>query len=135
MADATVSVSECDEAVAGLNELWGQLSEIPGAVPEGVELNNFVCADEDVETTGELVNADIIADLPGKETSNYQDSAVPLPTCSDALKALDVVRRYCATIEGSGLNCSKCIDTIAKCVLSDAVAKKKHKTICDYFVK
>lgn len=75
-------------------------------------------------------------DVPGnEETSNNEDSAEPLPTCSNALKALDVVRCYCATIEGTGLNCSKCIDTIEKCVLSDALAKKKQKTICDYFVK
>ncbi|XP_065304542.1 tigger transposable element-derived protein 6-like [Dermacentor albipictus] len=124
------------EPLEELDELFSQLAEFPGAVCDGTAATDFVSVDDDVPTTGELADEDIIADLTRDAAgdSNCQDttSSYP-PSCSDALNALSVVRRHCESIEGCGLSCSQSLDNVEKCMLNNAFKIKKQKKINDYF--
>lgn len=127
---------DSNEPLEELDDLLSQLSEFPGAVCEGTAATDFVSLDDDVATTGELADEDIIADLARDlaDDSNCEDStSSDPPTFSDALHTLSVVRRHCASIEGCGLSCSESLDNIEKCMLNNALKMKKQKKIGDYF--
>ncbi|KAH7954463.1 hypothetical protein HPB49_018763 [Dermacentor silvarum] len=108
--EAGASSSEnCNEPIEELN-LFSQLSEFPGAICDGTAATDFVTVDDHVATTGELADEDIVADLASDLAgdSNREDpTSSNQPTCSDALHALSVVRRHCASIEGCGLSFSE----------------------------
>ncbi|KAH6924954.1 hypothetical protein HPB50_027025 [Hyalomma asiaticum] len=108
--------------------------EFLGAICDETAAIDFVSIDDHVGTAGELAE-DIVAvlarDLAGD--SNCEDPmSSDLPTCSDALPALSVVRRHCASTEGCGLGFSKSLDNVKKRMLNNALKLKKQK-IVDYF--
>ncbi|KAH7978628.1 hypothetical protein HPB49_006160 [Dermacentor silvarum] len=135
--EAGASSSEnCDEPIEELDDLFSQLSEFPGAVSDGTAAKDFVTVNDHVATTGELADEDIVADLASDLAgdSNCEDptSSDP-PTCSDALHALSVVCRHCASIEGCVLSFSESLNNVDKCMLNNALKIKKQKKIGDYF--
>ncbi|KAH7953163.1 hypothetical protein HPB49_005421 [Dermacentor silvarum] len=130
----TSSSENCDEPIEEL-DLFSQVSEFPGAVCDWTAATDFVTVDDHVVTTGELADEDIVADLARDlaSDSNCEDPTSSDPaTCSDALHALSVVRRHCASVEGCGLSFSESLNNVEKCMLNDGLKMKKQK-ICDYF--
>ncbi|KAH7942525.1 hypothetical protein HPB49_024826 [Dermacentor silvarum] len=124
----TSSSENSDEPIEEL-DLFSQLSEFPGAVCNGTAVTDFVTVDDHVATTGELADEDIVADLARDLAgdSNCEDPASSdLPTCCDALHALSVVCRHCASIEGCGLSFSESLDNVEKCLLNNALEMKKQ---------
>ncbi|KAH7959396.1 hypothetical protein HPB49_010804 [Dermacentor silvarum] len=86
-AGANSPSDKCIEYLEELDHLWSQLSNFPGAVCDGTASTGFVSISDDVETTRELADADIVAsvakDLAGD--SNCLDSACSdSPTCFEA---------------------------------------------------
>lgn len=57
----------------------------------------------------------------------------PLPTSSEVIGALALVRRFCVNVEGCSLACSDSLDHVEKCVLSQAAKLLKQKKMEDYF--
>ncbi|KAL1469821.1 hypothetical protein MTO96_040853, partial [Rhipicephalus appendiculatus] len=83
--DDSENSDECNEAIAGVAEVWSELSKFPEAV-DGSTVDEFVSADDDVATTGELENEDYIADIvPSTSESGHNDQSNddPLPTSSE----------------------------------------------------
>lgn len=133
--DDSENSDECNEAIADIAEVWSELSKFPEAV-DGSTVDEFVSADDDVATTGELENEDYIADIvPSTSESRHNDQSNddPLPTSSEVIGALALVRRFCANVEGCGLACSDSLDHVEKCVLSQAAKLLKQKKMEDYF--
>ncbi|KAH6931593.1 hypothetical protein HPB50_025661 [Hyalomma asiaticum] len=125
------------EDTAGVSaEVWSKLAEFPGAI-DGPTFAEFVSADDDVAIMGQLQDEDYVADVV--PTTSQSDSSKeiddgPLPTSSEVISALALVRRYCVNMEGCGLSCSDSLDNVEACVLSQAAKSLKQKKIQDYFV-
>lgn len=86
---------------------------------------------------GQLQDEDYVADVvptTSQSDSNKEIDDGPLPTSSEVISALALVRRYCVNIEGCGLSCSDSLDNVEACVLSQAAKSLKQKKIQDYFV-
>lgn len=82
-------------------------------------VDEFVSADDGVATTVEPGNEDYIADIvPSTNESRHieESNYGPLPTSSEVIGALALVRCFCANAEGCGLSCSDSLDNVGKCV-------------------
>lgn len=126
--------SEDGEAIADVVEVFTELSEFPDAV-DGSTADEFVSVDDGVATTGELENEDYVADGSPNSSGYEENDEEPLPTASEVMDALALVRRFCANVEGCGLSCSDSLDNVEMCVLSQAAKLLKQKKIQDYFVR
>lgn len=58
---------------------------------------------------------------------------IPLPTSTEAVSALALVRCYCGAIEGTGLPLVDRLDYAEDAVVKHAVANKKQATLVQYF--
>ncbi|KAH6948622.1 hypothetical protein HPB50_025401 [Hyalomma asiaticum] len=117
-------------------EVWSELAEFPGAI-DGSAFEEFVSADDDVAIMGQLQDKDYVADVmptTSQSDCNEEIDDGPLPTSSEVISALALVRRYCVNMEGCGLSCSDSLDNVEACVLSQAAKSLKQKKIQDYFV-
>ncbi|KAH6947508.1 hypothetical protein HPB50_019584 [Hyalomma asiaticum] len=115
--------------------VWSELAEFPGAI-DGSTFDEFVSANGDVAIMGQLQD-DYVADVvptTSQSNCNKEIDDGPLPTSSEVISALALVRRYCVNMEGSGLSCSDSLDNVEACVLSQAAKSLKQKKIQDYFV-
>ncbi|KAH6944260.1 hypothetical protein HPB50_002390 [Hyalomma asiaticum] len=86
---------------------------------------------------GQLQDEDYVADVvstTSRSDCNKEIDNGPLPTSSEVISALALVRRYCVNMEGCGLSCSDSLDNVEACVLSQAAKSLKQKKIRDYFV-
>lgn len=61
------------------------------------------------------------------------EDSVPLPSTSEAVAAVALLRRYCSAIEGSGLVLVDCLDTVEQAVTSNALCSKKQATLTQFF--
>ncbi|KAH6948239.1 hypothetical protein HPB50_023287 [Hyalomma asiaticum] len=114
----------------------GCYRSFPGAI-DGSTFDEFVSADDDVAIMGQLQDEDYIADVVptmSQSDSNKEIDDGPLPTSSEVISALALVRRYCVNMEGCGLSCSDSLDNVEACVLSQAAKSLKQKKIQDSFV-
>ncbi|KAH8022484.1 hypothetical protein HPB51_024583 [Rhipicephalus microplus] len=129
--------SDSSEDTAGVSaEVWNELEEFPGAI-DGATFDEFISADDKVPIMGQLQDEDYIADIV--PTTSQSDSIMeiddgPLPTSSEVISALALVRCYCLNVEGCGLSCSDSLDNVEACVLSQAGKSLTQKKIRDYFV-
>ncbi|KAH6945936.1 hypothetical protein HPB50_010797 [Hyalomma asiaticum] len=116
-------------------EVWSEVAEFPGAIDRST-FDEFVSADDDVAIMGQLQDEDYVADVPTTSQSdcNKEIDDGPLPTSSEVISALALVRRYCVNMKGCGLSCSDSLDNVEACVLSQAAKSLKQKKIQDYFV-
>ncbi|KAH7948999.1 hypothetical protein HPB49_004157 [Dermacentor silvarum] len=99
--------------------------------------DEFVSADDDVAIMGQLQDEDYVADVvptTSQSDSNKEIDDGPLPTSSEVISALVLVRRYCVNIEGCGPCCFDSLDNVEACVLSQAAKSLKQKKIQDHFV-
>ncbi|KAH8031186.1 hypothetical protein HPB51_013643 [Rhipicephalus microplus] len=114
--------SDSTEDTTGVSaEVWNELAEFPGAI-NGSTLDEFVSADDDVPIMGQLQDENYIADVvptTSQSDSNMEIDDGPLPTSSEVISALVLVRRYCLNVEGCSLSCSDS-DNVEACVLSQA---------------
>ncbi|KAH7949130.1 hypothetical protein HPB49_005556 [Dermacentor silvarum] len=86
---------------------------------------------------GQLQDEDYVADVvptTSQSDSNKEIDDGPLPTSSEVINALALVRRNCVNTEGCGLSCTDSLDNVEACVLSQAAKSLKQKKIQDYFV-
>ncbi|KAH6945018.1 hypothetical protein HPB50_006744 [Hyalomma asiaticum] len=93
--------------------------------------------DDDVAIMGQLQDEDYVADVVPTTSQNDSNKEIddgPLPTSSEVISALALVRRYCVNMEGCGLSCSGSLHNVEACVLSQAAKSLKQKKIQDYFV-
>ncbi|KAH6941686.1 hypothetical protein HPB50_022613 [Hyalomma asiaticum] len=114
--------------------LESSFSVRPRAI-DGSIFNKFVSAD-DVAIVGQLQDEDYVADVvptTSQSDSNKEIDDGPLPTSSEVMRALALVRRYCVNMGGCDLSCSDS-DNVEACVLSQAAKSLKQKKIQDYFV-
>ncbi|KAH8033728.1 hypothetical protein HPB51_015717 [Rhipicephalus microplus] len=93
--DETPNSDSTEDTAGVFAEVWNELAEFPGAI-DGSTFDEFVSAD-DVPIMGQLQDADYIADVV--PTTNQSDSNVeidddPLPTSSEVISALALVRRW-----------------------------------------
>lgn len=97
---------EFDEAVAGLDDLWNQLSEFPGAICDAAAVGGFVSIDDDIETAGELTDEYIIIDVADNQDTTdancNKDLREPVPTCS--VYSSSMVHRYCTRRQKSAVS-------------------------------
>ncbi|KAH8026405.1 hypothetical protein HPB51_020389 [Rhipicephalus microplus] len=125
------------EDIAGVSaEVWNELAEFPGAM-DGSTFDEFVSADDEVAIMNQLQDEDYIADVvrnTSQSDSNKEIDDGPLPTSSEVISALALVRRYFVNLEGCFLSCSDSLDHVEACVLSQAVKSLTEKKIRDYFV-
>ncbi|KAH8037098.1 hypothetical protein HPB51_008522 [Rhipicephalus microplus] len=128
------SNSDSTEDTAGVStEVWNELAEFPGAI-DGSTFDEFVSADDDVPIMGQIQDEDYIADVV--PTTSQSDSSMeiddgPLPTSSEVISALALVRRYCLNVEGCRLSCFDSLDNLEAWVLSQAAKLLTHKKIRD----
>ncbi|KAH6944961.1 hypothetical protein HPB50_006334 [Hyalomma asiaticum] len=116
--DDTPNFDDSTEDTAGVSaEVWSELAKFPGAI--------------DRSTFDEFVN---VVPTTSRSDCNKEIDDGPLPTSSEVISALAVVRRYCVNMEGCSLSCSDSLDNVGACVLSQAAKSLKQKKIQDYFV-
>ncbi|KAH6946881.1 hypothetical protein HPB50_015671 [Hyalomma asiaticum] len=110
--------------------------KFPGAI-DGSTFDEFVTVDDDVAIMGQLQDEDYVAHVVptmSQSDSNKEIDDGPLPTSSEVISALALVRRYCVNMKGCGLSYSGSLDNMEACVLSQAAKSLKQKKIQDYFV-
>lgn len=118
---------ECDEATAGVAEVWSELLEFSDAIARSM-VGEFASLDDGVATTGEFgtLHWQHIPS-PSESRCNEGCNDNPLPIASKVIDELALVRRFFATVKGSGLSCSDSSHNVEKCVLSRAVRSFKQK--------
>lgn len=80
--------------------------------------------------------ADVMAAGAAESTEEAEDVASESrPTLSEALSAVDVLRRYCFEIEGHGLELVQMLSRVENSVLTDAAKMKVQKKITAFFAK
>ncbi|XP_042144201.1 tigger transposable element-derived protein 6-like [Ixodes scapularis] len=82
-----------------LNEMWRDLGRLPDAVPDGVELEDFLGVDDDVAVTSSPSDNEIVAEVVAASANDdddeeAEDPEAPCPTLHEALAATEVLRRY-----------------------------------------
>ncbi|KAH6930769.1 hypothetical protein HPB50_018074 [Hyalomma asiaticum] len=90
LMDMMSSPTECVSA-----EVWSELAEFPAAI-DGSTFDEFVSADDDVAIMGQLQDEDYVADVvptTSQSDSNKEIDDGPLPTSSEVISALALVRR------------------------------------------
>ncbi|XP_077504197.1 uncharacterized protein LOC144114377 [Amblyomma americanum] len=94
-----------------LEETWSQLERFVGAEPESICIDDFVGGDDSTgkvtELTDVVIAAEVTAEWPNKDAAEVDPASAdvaPLPTATEAVAALALVRRYCGAIEGIGLS-------------------------------
>lgn len=119
--------------------LWQELGSLPDALPEGVDLEDFLTADDDVAVAASPSDTEIIADVAAaaaigdcEEAEDSEDEGPPRPTLHEALSAVDVLRRYCSDIEGSGLEFVQAVSRVENAILMDAAKSKTQAKITAY---
>ncbi|KAH8028546.1 hypothetical protein HPB51_017672 [Rhipicephalus microplus] len=137
--DDTRNSNDSTEVTSGVStEVWNELAELPGAV-DGSTFDELVGADDDVAIRSQLQDEDYIADVRltmSQSDSNKEIDDGSLPTSSEVISALALVRRYCVNVEGYDLSCCDSLDNVEGCLLAQAAKSKSltQKKIRDYFV-
>ncbi|KAH6947462.1 hypothetical protein HPB50_019055 [Hyalomma asiaticum] len=135
--DDTPNSDDSTEDTAGVSaEVWSEPAEFPGAIDRST-FKEFVSADDDVAIMGQLQDEDYVADVVLTMSQRHNNKEIddgPLPTSSEVISALALVRRYCVNMEGCGRSCSDSLNNMEACVLSPAAKSLKQTKIQDYFV-
>lgn len=100
--------------------------------PETKIMEDFV-ADAVTATTEELTDIEIVAEVvqefpaaSSEPSPADAEDSVPLPSSSEAVAAMALLRRYCSAIEGSSLALVDCLDTVKQAVATYAMSSKKQ---------
>ncbi|XP_040075177.2 tigger transposable element-derived protein 6-like [Ixodes scapularis] len=120
-----------------LNEMWRDLGRLPDAVPDGVELEDFLGVDDDVAVTSSPSDNEIVAEVVAASANDdddeeAEDPEAPCPTLHEALAATEVLRRYCSQLQGSGLSLVNQLSRVEDEILKDAVKAKTQAKITSF---
>ncbi|XP_042147493.1 tigger transposable element-derived protein 6-like [Ixodes scapularis] len=119
-----------------LNEMWRDLGRLPDAVPDGVELEDFLGVDDDVAVTSSPSDNEIVAEVVAASANDDDDEAedpeASCPTLHEALAATEVLRRYCSQLQGSGLSLVNQLSRVEDEILKDAVKAKTQAKITSF---
>ncbi|XP_065284462.1 uncharacterized protein [Dermacentor albipictus] len=123
-----------------LEETWSQFEHFVGAEPHSMCIEDFVGGDDSTGTVAELTDVEIAAEVTAErpnedaaEADPASTDVAPLPTATEAVAALAVVRHYCGAIEGTGLSLVDRLDYIEDAVVKHAVANIKQAKLLQYF--
>ncbi|KAK8772608.1 hypothetical protein V5799_024146 [Amblyomma americanum] len=123
-----------------LEETWSQLERFVGAEPHSICIDEFVGGDDSTGTVAELTDVEIAAEVtaerPNDEAAELDPAnadVAPLPTATEAVATLALVRRYCGATEGTGLSLVDRLDYVEDTVVKHAVANMKQATLLQYF--
>ncbi|KAH9377888.1 hypothetical protein HPB48_023112 [Haemaphysalis longicornis] len=75
-----------------LEETWGQLERFVGAEPRGMCIDDFVGGGDSTETTAELTDVEILAEVTTERTN--EDAAEVVPASADSVLAPDFDRGF-----------------------------------------
>ncbi|KAH7933276.1 hypothetical protein HPB49_011066 [Dermacentor silvarum] len=100
-----------------LEETWSTLERFVGAEPQSMCIEDFVGGDDGTETTVELTDVEITAEVSAERPNEDAADVAPLPTSAEAVAALALVRRYCGAIEGTGLSLVDRLDYVEDAVV------------------
>ncbi|XP_065286410.1 tigger transposable element-derived protein 6-like [Dermacentor albipictus] len=121
-----------------LEKTWSQLEHFVGAEPHSMCIEDFVGGDDSTGTVAELTDVEITAEVtaarPNEDAAEADPASAdvaPLPTATEAVAALAVVRR--GAIEGTGLSLVDRLDYAEDAVVKHAVANMKQATLLQYF--
>ncbi|KAH6920919.1 hypothetical protein HPB50_028095 [Hyalomma asiaticum] len=82
------------------------------------------------------IAAEVAVEQPNKDAAEVDPATVDiamLPTSTEAVATLALVRRCCGTIEGTGLSLVDPLDYVENAMAKHAVANKKQATLLQYF--
>ncbi|XP_065305740.1 uncharacterized protein [Dermacentor albipictus] len=123
-----------------LEETWSQFERFVGAEPHSMCIEDFGGGDDSTGTVAELTDVEIAAEVtaqrPNEDAAEADPASAdvaPLPTATEAVAALAVVRRYRGAIEGTGLSLVDRLDYVEDAVVKHAVANMKQATLLQYF--
>ncbi|XP_065310436.1 uncharacterized protein [Dermacentor albipictus] len=123
-----------------LEETWSQFERFVSAEPHSMCIEDFVGGDDSTGTVAELTNVEIAAEVtaerPNEDAAEADPASAdvaPLPTATEAVAALAVVRRYCGAIEGTGLSLVDRLDYVEDAVVKHTVANMKQAKLLQYF--
>ncbi|XP_064477015.1 tigger transposable element-derived protein 6-like [Ornithodoros turicata] len=103
-SDGVGAAVDSDEVLPpALVSAWRSLCTEKDIVPEDVTLEHFIRGDDSVTATEEFTDAAIIESVRGNADSDNDDDDTdpPLPTTSEVMDALDVLRRYACCTESN----------------------------------
>ncbi|XP_065289839.1 uncharacterized protein [Dermacentor albipictus] len=133
--DGTELAQECQ-----LEETWSQFERFVGAEPHSMCIEDFVGGDDSTGTVAELTDVEIAAEVtaerPNEDAAEADPASAdvaPLPTATEAVAALAIVRRYCSAIVWTGLSLVDRLDYIEDAVVKHAFANMKQATLLQYF--
>ncbi|KAH8026439.1 hypothetical protein HPB51_020423 [Rhipicephalus microplus] len=112
--------------------MWSDFSRFVGNASDMLTLDNFVGDDDASEGVAKLTGVEIAAEVTrqqtGIEAAEVEDAVsenAPLLSYSEALAGLALGRRYCSTIEGTGLKFEECLDMAEQGIIRHAINQKK----------
>lgn len=82
------------------------------------------------------IAAEVTAERPSEDVAEVDPASAdgaPLPTSTEAVAALALLRRYCGAIEGTGLSLVDRLDYVEDAVVKHAFDNKKQATLQQYF--
>ncbi|XP_049525764.1 uncharacterized protein LOC125946454 [Dermacentor silvarum] len=145
----TEEASEEATEEAGLDDMeekcqlegtWCTLERFVGAEPQSMCIEDFVGGDDSSGTTAELtdvaITVEVAAERPNEDAAEVDPASAdvaPLPTSTETVAVLALVRCYCGAIEGTGLSLVDRLDYVEDAVVKHAVANKKQATMLQYF--
>ncbi|KAH6939369.1 hypothetical protein HPB50_017729 [Hyalomma asiaticum] len=118
LGDDTPNFDDSTEDTASISaEVWSELAVFLGAIDRST-FDVIVSADDDVAMMGQLQDEDYAADVvptTSQSDSNKEIDDGPLPTSSEVISTLALVRCYCVNMEGCGLSCSGSLENVEAC--------------------
>lgn len=139
--DTTDAEDDLEEVVplAELKKLWNSIANST-SVPDNVELNDFLFADDGLLTSYELTDTDIIQSITDNKTeenassSDEEDTSNPVPnvSASEALSCLETVRNFVNSQKNVPDDIFSHVHSLQNFLISNATNKLVQTKITDF---